>query len=98
MPGMTAVPAADAATRLTLLVGVIQTLIGYPTVTARFGIKQALEAKARGQTVFELEHLEKLLDDLESYACVCRQAFQQGVTHSAGWGPKTAACGQVVVG
>ena len=98
MSDMTAVLAAGTTMRLTLLVGVIQTLIGYPTVTARFGIKQALEAKARGQTVFELEHLEKLLDDLESYACVCRQAFQQGVTHGAGWGPKTAACGQVVVG
>ena len=98
MPGMTAVPAADAATRLTLLVDVIQTFTAYPTVIARFGIKQALKTKARGQTVFELEHLEKLLDDLESYACVCRQAFQQGVTHGAGWGPKTAACWQVVVG
>ncbi len=98
MPGVTAVPAADAATRLTLLVDVIQTFTAYSTAGARFGIKQALKAKARGQTVFELEHLEKLLDDLESNACVCRQAFQQGVTHGAGWGPKTAACGQVVVG
>ena len=86
-------------TRLTLLVDVVQTFTAYPTVIARFGIKQALKTKARlGQTVFELEHLEKLLDDLEGYARVCRQAFQQGVTHGAGWGPKTAACGQVVVG
>ncbi len=98
MSDVTAVLAAGTTTRLTLLVGVIQVFIGYPTVVARFGIKQALESKARGQRVFELEHLEKLLDDLESYACVCRQAFQQGVTHGAGWGPKTAACGQVVVG
>jgi len=46
---MTAVPAADAATRLTLLVDVIQTFTAYPTVIARFGIKQALESKAVGK-------------------------------------------------
>ena len=61
MPGMTAVPAADAATRLTLLVDVIQTFTAYPTVIARFGIKQALETKARGQTVFDFKITRALL-------------------------------------
>ena len=49
MSDVTAVLAAGTTTRLTLLVGVIQVFIGYPTVVARFGIKQALESKAGGK-------------------------------------------------